>query len=213
MPFIVKPLTRALLFTSALLATSASYAATQPGSVTAFTDTLTYDVFTVSSKGWRDPAFGDMGWTHKSDWGSFTAKKGQTVTITLISETAGIHPGISIWFRGKDDTAPNSYVVDHFYPQQANFTKFGATDESTGASIGDIVMRIQKFGYDLDGNTQHVKGINGKKDGVPGQLQMTFTANRTGSYMFVVGGFNPDATVDPTIKSFNIDTTVTVTTP
>ncbi|MDD5271423.1 MAG: copper(I)-binding protein CorA, partial [Methylovulum sp.] len=209
----LKPISSAILLASALFATSASYAATQPGSITAFTDTLTYDVFTVSSKGWRDPAFGDMGWTHKSDWGSFVAKKGQTVTITLISETAGIHPGTSVWFRGKDDTAPDSYVVDHFYPQNANFTKFGATDESTGASIGDIVMRIKDFGYDLDGNSQRAKGFRGVKDGVPGQLVLTFTAPRTGHYMFVVGGFNPDATVDGTIKSFNIDTTVTVTTP
>ncbi|WP_019864294.1 copper(I)-binding protein CorA [Methylovulum miyakonense] len=201
-----------LLATAGFLAASASFAATQPSQITNFTAKRTTDVFTVKSKAWSDPAFGDMGWTHSSDWGRFVARKGQTVTIKLTSETIGVHPAVTVWFRDKDDTAPDSYVVDHFYPQYANFTKFGATDEGTGASLGNIIMRIKAFGYDQDGNSKRVKSFNGIKDDVPGQLVLTFKAPNSGPYIFVVGGFNPDVGVDNTIKH-NINASVVVTTP
>lgn len=195
-----------------LLAASASQAATIPASIFKFTSTATNDVFTVKSKGWRDPAFGDMGWTHSSDWGAFRASKGQTVTIKMTSVDARIHPGITVWNRGADDTAPNNYVVDHFYPQNANFVKFGVTDETTGASLGNIVMRHVIHGYDRDGNTKRVLSMNPVKDTIPGQLEVTFTAPRSGHYMFVVGGFNPDDGVDTSLK-YDINVSVTVTGP
>jgi len=201
-----------LLATAGFLAASACFAATQPSEITKFTLRKTTDVFTVKSKAWSDPAFGDMGWTHSSDWGSFLARKGQTVTIKLVSESVGIHPGATVWFRGADDTSIDSYVVDHFYPQYANFAKFGATDETTGESLGNIVMRHKAHGYDLDGNSRSVRRLNGIKDDVPGQLVLTFTAPNSGHYQFVVGGFNPDVGVDTTQK-YNINVKVTVTTP
>ncbi|MDD2723732.1 MAG: copper(I)-binding protein CorA [Methylovulum sp.] len=203
-----KLLAKLTLLTTAGLFTASSFAATQPAEITNFNARRTHDVFTVKSKGWSDPAFGDMGWTHFSDWGSFTAKRHQKVTIKLVSETVGIHPGVTVWFRGADDTAPDSYVVDHFYPQYANFTKFGAVDETTGESLGNIVMRVVAYGYDQDGNTKVVRRFKGIKDNVPGQLELTFTAPARGQYQFVVGGINPDAGVDNTPK-YNIDTTVT----
>lgn len=200
------------LTVAGLLAASASQAATIPASITKFTSTVTDDVFSVKSKGWRDPAFGDMGWTHSSDWGTLGAKKGQTVTIKLVAADAGIHPGMTVWFRGKDDTAADKYVVDHFYPQNANFVKFGVTDETTGADLGNIVMRHVVHGYDRDGNTKGVKSMNPQIDNVPGQVELSFTAPRSGRYMFVVGGFNPDAGVDAALK-YNINVTATVTGP
>jgi hypothetical protein len=202
----------ASLLSVGLLAAPTSYAATQPASITAFTPQMTYAVLTAKSKGWRDPAFGDMGWTHSSGWGSFTAQKNQKVTITLTSATLGLHPGITVWYRGANDTAPNSYVVDHFYPQNANFAKFGATDESSGAAIGNIVMRHIIHGYDLDGNNLNVKNMVGITDGISGQLTLSFTARFKGDYIFVVGGFNPNAGVSATVKH-NINTSVTVTAP
>ena len=111
------------LWVAGALAASTSFAATQPAEVTKFTATNTTDVFTVKAKGWSDPAFGGMGWTHFSDWGSVVAKKGETVTIKLVSQSAGIHPGVTVWYRGIEDTAPDSYVVDHFYPQYENFAQ------------------------------------------------------------------------------------------
>lgn len=194
------------------LFTASSFAATPPTQITAFTAKKNHDIFTVRSKGWSDPAFGDMGWTHFSDWGSFIAKKGQTVKIKLVSESVGIHPGITVWFRGADDTSPDNYVVDHFYPQNSNFYKYGATDETTNEAIGNIVMRVISFGYDQDGNTKRVKRFNGIKDDKPGELELTFQAPLRGRYQFVVGGFNPDAGIDNSLK-YNIDTTVNVTTP
>ncbi|MGR8932806.1 MAG: copper(I)-binding protein CorA [Gammaproteobacteria bacterium] len=190
---------------------SSAAAATKPSHVGIFT-TEPNQVLSVRPKSWRDPAFGDMGWTHSSDWGRVWVKKGQTVTITAVSSDAGVHPGITVWHRGKDDTAPNDWVVDHFYPQNANFAEFGAKDEATGKTIGDIVMKIVEYGYDQDGNTKHPKNMHGIKDGVPGQLVLSFKAERGGAYMFVVGGFNPDVGVDTTLK-YDINTNVTVTGP
>lgn len=195
------------LVTAGLLATSVSQAATVPGSIFDFTADATENVFSGTSKGWRDPAFGDMGWTHSSDWGTFSAQKGQIVTIKMVAADAGIHPGITVWFRGDDDTAPDEYVVDHFYPQNADFVKVGVADESTGAALGNIVMRHVAHAYDQDGNPKRVSDMHPKKDAVPGQLELKFKAKNTGKYIFVVGGFNPDASVDSTI---NHDTTVTV---
>jgi len=200
------------LAVAGLIFTSTSQAVTKPASIFKFTAKQTADVFSVKSKGWRDPAFGDMGWTHSSDWGTFRARKGSTITIQMVAADVGIHPGSTVWFRGFDDTAPDDYVVDHFYPQHANFVKFGATDETTGASLGNVVMRYVAHGYDVDGNSKNVTRMNPVNDGVPGRLTLTFTTRHTGNHMFVVGGFNPDAGVDTSLK-YNIDTMVTVTPP
>ncbi|MFZ2727079.1 MAG: copper(I)-binding protein CorA [Methylococcaceae bacterium] len=200
------------IIAASLITISASYAATIPGSITAFDATTKSDTFIVKSKGWSDPAFGDMGWTHSSDWGTFSATQGQTVAITMIADpttAVGIHPGSTIWYRGANDTAPDNYVVDHFYPQNANFAKFGATDESTSAALGNIIMTHVVHGYDQDGNSVVNKKLRGKTDGVAGKLTFNFKAPYTGTYMFVVGGYNPDATVDTTLK-YNIDVKVKV---
>lgn len=194
---------------ASLMASSSLYAATIPSNITAFDASNTKATLTTKSKSWSDPAFGDMGWTHSSDWGSFSATQGQTVTINMISQTPGIHPGSTVWYRGADDTAADNYVVDHFYPQIANFAKFGATDESSGANLGNIIMKHVTHGYDQDGNTVASKVLSGKSDKKSGRLSLTFKAPYTGSYMFVVGGFNPDASIDTTLK-YNVDVKVSV---
>lgn len=193
-----------------LIAVSTGYAATIPGSITAFDAVTKKDTFIVKSKSWSDPAFGDMGWTHSSDWGTFTATQGQKVTITMVADpinAVGIHPASTVWFRGDNDTAPDNYVVDHFYPQNANFAKFSATDESTNTALGNIIMTHVLHGYDLDGNSVVNKKLKGKKDKVAGKLVFNFVAPYTGTYIFVVGGVNPDATVDTTLK-YTIDVSV-----
>lgn len=200
------------LIACGLLIASASHAATIPSSIFTFSADVTSDVFNVRSTGWRDPAFGDMGWTHFSDWGTFSATKGQTVTIKMTAADAGLHPGITVWHRGKDDTAADTYVVDHFYAQNANQFQKGVTDETTGAALGDIVMRHIVHGYDADGNSKKIRVMKPVTDGVPGQLEISFKAPRSGVYMFVVGGFNPDAGVDNSLK-YNFDVNVTVTNP
>lgn len=194
---------------ASLMAVSVSHAATIPGSIFAFTPTTANDVFVVKSKGWSDPAFGDMGWTHSSDWGSFHAEKGQTVTILIKSTNPGVHPGSTVWFRGANDTAPDNYVVDHFYPQNANFAKFGATDETAGTALGNIIMKHITHGYDQDNNSVVDTVLRGKTDKIPGRLVLTFKAPYAGEYMFVVGGFNPDLGVDTTLK-YNVNVKVTV---
>ncbi|TAN67665.1 MAG: hypothetical protein EPN17_10800 [Methylobacter sp.] len=201
----------ASVIAASLITVSASYAATIPMSITAFDASTTDAVFVVKSKGWRDPAFGNMGWTHSSAWGTFKAKKGQLVSIKMVAADAGIHPGSTVWYRGADDTAADNYVVDHFYPQNANFAKFGAVDETDGTSLGNIVMTHVLHGYDQDGNSLKVKSMGGKVDQVSGQLLLKFKAPYTGDYMFVTSGFNPDANIDTTLKlPYNIDVNVTV---
>ncbi|MDD5227668.1 MAG: copper(I)-binding protein CorA [Methylococcales bacterium] len=199
---------------TSLMAVSMSHAATIPEGIAAFSKVVTSDVFTVKAKGWSDPAFGDMGWTHSSDWGTFTAEKGQTVTIVMTAADKGIHPGSTVWYRGDNDTAPDNYVVDHFYPQNANFAKFGATDEGDGTKLGNIIMKYVTHGYDLDKNTVTDAALKGKKDNVAGKLTLTFKAPYAGTYMFVVGGFNPDANITDDAEALkalhNVNVKVTV---
>lgn len=205
----MKPTIPSLLLAAGLLAPVWAAAATIPTSIAEYSEKSPIQTLKTKATSWRDPAFGDMGWTHNSAWGTFQAQKGQTVTITAIAGEAGLHPGITVWFRGKRDTAPDNYVADHFYAQNANQFVLGASDEKTGSTIGNIVMKAVKYGYDQDGNKQQVADLNGAKDGVPGQLELSFTAPQTGNYLFVLGGFNPDAGID-TATPFGVDTEVQI---
>jgi hypothetical protein len=192
----VKNLAMSVIAAVGVLATSASYAATIPGSIFTFTPAVANNVFEVKSKGWSDPLFGDMGWTHSSDWGVFHAEKGQVVTITMKSTNLGIHPGSTVWFRSALDTAPDNYVVDHFYAQDGSAVKRGATDETTGAALGNIIMKHVVHGYDADNITTGDAMLNGKKDTKPGVLVHRFKAPYSGEYIFVVGGIDPDLGID-----------------
>jgi len=196
------------LMVAGLLTASVSVAVTSPSSVFKFNCKKTDDIFTIKATSWRDPAFGYAGWTHNSDWGSFRAVKGQVIKIKVAAAAAGIHPGITVWSRGKDDTADDKYVVDHFYLQNQDFFDIGVTDE-TGAQLGNIIMRHVAHGYDLDGNSIRLKAMNPIRDRVPGQVTLQFTAPQTNQYMFAVGGFNPDASVDKTLN-YDLDVNVAI---
>lgn len=187
-----------------------SYAASKPSSNFEFTPTITSTTFSVRAKGWSDPAFGDMGWTHSCKWGHFQAQKGQHVRIVMRSQERGLHPAASVWYRGEKDTAPDDYVVDTFFPQNANLVKYGITDNDTGANLGDVVMKNVVYGYDYDANSILDRTLRPKSDKVNGKLVLNFTAPETGNYMFVVGGHNPDQNIDTTV-GHNVDVTVTVT--
>jgi hypothetical protein len=161
---------------------------------------------------WNDPLFGEMGWTHHSGWGTFQATAGDVVTIKAVASTGRFKPGITVWYRGADDTAPDNYVPDHFYVQNANMYVKGAKDETTQAVLGDISMKVVAFGFDKDWNPRIFLG-SGKKDSVGGQLTLNVPIKKTGTYMFVVGGFSPaHASLDPALK-YPVQTTVTITPP
>jgi hypothetical protein len=195
-----------------LFAVSVANATTAPMFIGNFNTTPSQPLQTKVTS-WSDPAFGDMGWTHSSGWGKVWAKAGQVVTIKAVTGNANIHPGVSVWYRGPLDTAPDNYVADHFYAQNANLYVRGAKDETTGAALGDIVMKIVTFGFDKDSNTLDNLFGSGKADNVPGQVVLRFTAKSTGTYMFVVGGYSaPNASVDPALK-YSVQTTVSRVTP
>lgn len=179
-----------------LMTASISHAATIPMGNFAFTPATANTVLQVKSKGWSDPAFGGMGWTHSSAWGNFQATKGQIITISMSAANPGIHPGGTVWYRGPLDTAPDNYVVDHFYAQDGSAVKMGATDESTGVALGNIVMKHVIHGYDADNITMGEPTLNGKKDNKPGVLVLRFKAPYSGAYTFVTGGIDPDAGID-----------------
>ncbi|WP_394754268.1 copper(I)-binding protein CorA [Crenothrix sp.] len=205
------------------LSLSSAYAATKPARVVGFTvPTGPKKILNVRKSGWRDPAFGDMGWTHSSDWGKFTTKvKNKIVTIKLVTKVAGLHPAITVWHRGKDDTAPDTYVVDHFYPQNANFYEAGAKDETTNKALGNISMKVVAYGYDGDGHKGYgldddgtkiltpPVGMNAIKDKISGTVTLTFKAAKAGNYMFVVGAFNPAAGINGAV-THEVETTVSV---
>jgi hypothetical protein len=64
-------------------------------------------------------------------------------------------------------------------------------------------MKYVAHGFDLDNNkvvdesgatdSTQIAFLKGKKDSVPGKFSMSFKAPYEGTYMFVVGGFNPNA--------------------
>ena len=191
------------------LVSSVATAATSPASITAFTGSVSTKTLQVRPKSWRDPAFGNMGWTHHSAWGSFKAGASKMVTIKVASTVPGLYPAVTVWHRGADDTAPNKYVVDHFYPQNANTYQKGAKDEATAAQLGDISMQVVAYGYDQDGHTARPANLNGKVDRKPGEITLTFRTPKSGDYMFVIGGFNPAKTVNATIKH-PVTTTVNI---
>jgi Copper(I)-binding protein CorA len=198
-------------------------AATKPTRIVAFTPKAPKSILKIKRASWRDPNFGDMGWTHFSDWGKFSTTKAKTIKITLVTKVVGLHPGITVWYRGAKDTAPDIYVPDHAYPQNTSMSELGARDETGGKNIGNIFMSLAAHGYDNDGHTNGYGvddngkkiltppvGLNGIKDKVPGQLVLTFKAPQTGNYQFVVGGFNPTKAFDGKIRH-EVTTTVSVT--
>lgn len=199
--------TTALAFILASIGFSTADAATKPSRIFTFSGKapkITTTVFKIRRASWRDPLFGNQGWTHSSDWGRFHAVKGKVVKITLITKVVGLHPGVTVWYRGSNDTAPDNYIVDHFYPQNQDFSEIGAKDETTGKTIGNIAMKVITHAFDNDGHTQGYGtndqgntilkppvGLRGIKDGKSGQLILRFIAPKTGNYQFVVGGYNP----------------------
>lgn len=232
----------AALSLAAISATAATIPGKGKGTIPMFTAVQTTAVFAAKSQSWSNPAFGDMGWTHHSGWGFFTANKGQTVTITANSEVKGIHPGSTVWYRGATDlangikpvkavkavaatdttpavtavtgvsgVAPYDYVLDHFYIQNGNMSKIGAmTEDEPAAAIGNLVMKYVIHGYDVDGNTVNDADLKPKKDNVAGKLTLSFKAANTGTYMFVVGGFNPDSNITDHAALNNINVSVKV---
>lgn len=205
------------------LAFSQANAITSPSTVATFADAAP-QTLTIHPSGWSDPAFGDMGWTHRSAWGTFTAEKGQMVVIKAASNNPDIHPGMSVWYRGAADTIADNYVYDHFYAQMANQFKSKAKDETTGVELGNLVMKNVAYGYDLDGKSKKIPALHGIKNGTVGELSLKFKAPHTGTYMFVLGGINPGAslfstgadgtlTLLPEYTKMPVDTSVTVSNP
>lgn len=112
---------------------------------------------------------------------------------------------------GVSGSAPYDYVLDHFYVQNGNMSKIGAmTEDEPAAAIGNLVMKYVTHGYDVDGNTVNDADLKPKKDGVKGKLSLSFKAAKTGTYMFVVGGFNPDANITDHAALNNIAVSVKV---
>lgn len=197
-----------------LVSVPAANAATAVMAVADFTATPSQTLQT-RPKSWGDSDFGDMGWTHHSTWGKVQATAGQVITIKAVAVNPNIHPGVTVWYRGEKDTVDDMYVKDHFYAQTAPMFEKGVKDETTGAVLGDLVMKVVAFGFDKDKNKGLLDGIPnaGKRDKVPGQLVLTFKAKQTGTYMFVLGGFNPGPAVVDTSLKYDVVTDVTVATP
>jgi hypothetical protein len=205
---------RAALMAAGVLFASNGLAATKPAGITDYANGRSATV-NVKSKGWSDPAFGNAGWTHFSSWGQFTAKKGQRVEIRIVSSDVNVHPGVTVWFRGANDTAPDGYVPDHFYQQTSDFIALRAKDETTTAAIGNVVMKYVSNGYDKDNNPYDAAGLigddaKGLRDGIPGTLKLVFTAKKTGKYQFVTGGVNPSPVDIVSNGNTNIPVTVTL---
>lgn len=152
----------------------------------------------VQASAWFKSAFGNAGWTHFSKWGYINLKAGQKVNVSVQSNVAGLHPGITCWQRalgGKN--APINYFTGHSYIQFNDVIVNNTTDETTGAKVGNFKMLLVANGYDHDGMTQTASipgntSLNPIDDGVPGLVTLSFRAKQKGVYMCVVGGINPN---------------------
>lgn len=210
----MKSMLRAVSAAVVLATVGFSAPATYAATTTTFADfdATPSQVLQARPKSWSDPAFGNKGWTHHSAWGAFHANKGQIVTIKAVAADADFHPGLTVWLRPKQDTAPNNYVPDHFYTQKANQIVLGATDESTGTVLGDIFMINTRAAYDGDGIGKVLRNAGVRYDGVSGQVEMSFVA-REGDYVFVLGGIKPGPGITVTNVKYDVQVDVTVANP
>lgn len=190
-------------------------AATVPVPAPGFMENNATYTLGISAKGWADPAFSGDGWTHKSAWGLFTAKKGELVTVTVDATAVNsMHPGVTVWFRPKKDKGNRldglTYVPDHFYDQSTTWYVQDAKDDTTGAVVGTINMQYVANGYDADGldptlNVQKAlpnAKVIGYSDGIPGLVTIEFVAAETGNYELAAGGLFPfpNTTIDNSVK-------------
>lgn len=196
-----------LTLLSAAIAGAMAFAGTSQAATTVDAPIMTSGVPVTGSvqvQGWLNDNFGIQGWTHFSKWGQFSARKGQRVTVTIDSATAGAHPGVSVWWRNTGPmTAPaggkGNYYQNHAYNQYDSIKTGIMTDELTGAEVGYLEMITATNGYDADGaTTQYAANanlINPVFDGIPGHLQLSFVAPRNGTYQLVTGGAFPDSSI------------------
>lgn len=152
----------------------------------------------VQASAWFKSAFGNAGWTHFSKWGYIKLKAGQKVNVSVQSNVAGLHPGITCWNEKQGGKyAPLNYFTGHSYIQFNDVIVSNTTDETSGAKVGNFQMLLAANGYDRDGMTQTASipanpSLNPIQDGVPGLVTVSFRAKQKGVYMCVVGGINPD---------------------
>jgi hypothetical protein len=195
-----------ITLSAALAVTQGSgvFAATQPVPAPGWMENNATYTLGIASKGWADKGFSGDGWTHKSAWGLFKAKRGEMVTVTADCAAVGsLHPGVTVWFRPKKDKGNRGdnlyYVPDHFYDQTTTWYAQDAKDDTTGAVVGTINMKYVANGYDADGldpllNVQkdlpNAK-VTGYSDGIPGYLSFSFVAAETGDYELASGGLYP----------------------
>jgi hypothetical protein len=196
------PKSLVVLLGCALIFPGAADAATKPTNLKVFKNG-TSTGFNVTSRGWSDLNFVGQGWTHNSQFGQFKARKGQTVTIKVISANPGIHPGLTVWYRPSNSSGNHrkglGYVPAHNYPQTSDWNQNNARDEETQKRLGNIVMKYIANGYDADGNDPSIDvrtQVNNPMvvalvDNIPGIVQLQFTAPKKGIYQFATGGINP----------------------
>ena len=152
----------------------------------------------VQASAWFKSAFGNAGWTHFSKWGYIKLKAGQKVKVSVQSNVAGLHPGITCWYEQQGAKyAPLNYFTGHSYIQYNDVIVSNTTDETSGAKVGNFRMLLAANGYDQDGMTQTASipanaSLNPIQDGVPGLVEVSFRAKQKGNYMCVTGGINPD---------------------
>lgn len=147
----------------------------------------------VKLKSWYDPTppANTQAWTHTGAWGVFVANEGDNILITAKASDPRLHPGISVFRIGANNTAQFKYVPDHLFTQNKDWINVGAIDDTTNKPVGDIRMRIEKFGYDADNNDASLTELNPITDGEEGTLKLEFKVSKSGLYKFYVGGINP----------------------
>ena len=160
-----------------------------------------YDNRKENPPGTPNPAY-KLRWTHTSKWGYFHAVSGHVYNITVVSSNPDIHPGMSLYYRTNlFDKAGKSkglvYVKDHLLKDtDLDIGEKLPVDETDNDKVTPYSMILESWGYDQDGaSTPSALLLHPIQDGVEGTLSLTFTAANTGTYMVVIGGIYPNATL------------------
>lgn len=174
-----------------------------------FTALNATQTLTVRPDSFYNLTMGYKGWTHHSAWMYMNLKKGSLYTITATADKTaeGLHPGIACWYRPKGQGLVSvDYAYDHFYNQFTSIIAKNQVDEADQKKLGTIKMYFEINGYDRDGmapvlGEEYQQGpVVPILDGTPGKVELSFVAKNSGQYQCVVGGINPESTLNLSTK-------------
>lgn len=186
-----------------------------------FTRDNSKQVMMATPNSFYDLTMGGLGWTHNSAWLYMKLKKDVQYTVTAAADQAaiGFHPGIACFYRPQGAGLVGiNYMYAHMYSQFNSHIQKNMVEELTKKKLGTFKSYFIINGYDRDGMenpipVEYQQGpvvglVDDVKGANPGSVTISFVPDKTGIYQCVVGGINPESSLNIRSK-YNIDVSVT----